>query len=72
MSVGKTSENGTISIFTKDGVTVHKEQDILITCKGKPIRIRIHDNKGHYCILLMQQRGHWQPRKPSKKAEQTL
>jgi len=35
MSVGKTSDNGTISIFTKDGITVHKEQDVLITCKGK-------------------------------------
>ena len=30
MSVGKTSENGTISIFTKTGVTVHKETDVLI------------------------------------------
>jgi hypothetical protein len=37
MSVGKTANDGTISIFTKDGVTVHKETDVLITCKGKPI-----------------------------------
>eukprot|EP00804_Cyclotella_cryptica_P001132 CCRYP_008413-RA/>CCRYP_008413-RA protein AED:0.32 eAED:0.32 QI:0/0/0/1/0/0/2/0/378 len=34
MSVGKTSDDGTISIFTKDGVTIHKEQDVLITCHG--------------------------------------
>ena len=34
MSMGKTSDNVTISIFTKDGVTVHKEQDVLITFKG--------------------------------------
>ncbi len=33
MSVGKTADDGTISIFTKNGVTVHKETDILITCK---------------------------------------
>ena len=72
MSVGKTSDDGTISIFTKDGVTVHKEQDVLITYKGKPILIGIHDSKGRYCIPLMQQRGHWQPRRPSKKARQTL
>ncbi len=39
MSVGKTSNNGTISVFTKTGVTVFKEEDVLITCKGKPILI---------------------------------
>jgi hypothetical protein len=31
MSVGKVSDDGTISIFTKDGVTVHREEDVLIT-----------------------------------------
>ena len=25
-----TTDDGTVSIFTKDGVTVHKEQDVLI------------------------------------------
>ena len=54
MSVGKTSDDGTISIFTKDVVTVHKEQDVLITCKGEPILISIHNSKGHYHIPLMQ------------------
>jgi hypothetical protein len=34
MSIGKTADDGTISIFTKNGVTVHKETDVLITCKG--------------------------------------
>ena len=48
MSVGKTSDDGTISIFTKEGVTVHKEQDVLITCKGEPILIGIRDDKGRY------------------------
>ena len=47
------------------------EQDVLITCKGKPILIGIRDNKGRYRLPLMQQRGHWQPQKPSKKARQT-
>jgi hypothetical protein len=41
MSVGKTADDGTISIFTKDGVTVHNEQDVLITCKGEPILVGI-------------------------------
>jgi hypothetical protein len=72
MSVGKTSGDGTISIFMKDGITVHKEKNVLITCKGKPILISIHGSKGHYCIPLMQQRRHWQPHRPSKKARQTL
>ncbi len=34
MSMGKTANDGTISIFTKDGVTVHEEMGVLITCKG--------------------------------------
>jgi hypothetical protein len=72
MSVGKTSDDGTVSIFTKDGVTVHKEQDVLITCKGEPILIGIRDENGRYRIPLVQQKGQWQPRKPSKKARQTL
>jgi hypothetical protein len=37
MSVGKTADDGTISIFTKDGVTVHDKKDVLITCKKKPL-----------------------------------
>jgi hypothetical protein len=59
MSVGKTSDDGTISIFTKDGITVHKEQDILITCKSEPILIDIRDDKGCYRIPLVQQRDNW-------------
>ena len=37
ISVGKTSDNGTISILTKDGIIVLKEGDVLITWKGAPI-----------------------------------
>ncbi len=43
MSVGKTSDDGTISIFTKTGVTVHKETDVLIRCKGAPLLIGVQD-----------------------------
>jgi len=39
MSIGWMADDGTISIFTKDGVTVHKEKDVLITCKWEPILI---------------------------------
>ena len=39
MSVGKTADYGTISIFAKDGVTVHDKKDVLITCKNKPLFI---------------------------------
>ena len=72
MSVGKTTNDGMISIFSKEGVIAHKEQDILITCKGKPILIRVRDDHGRYRIPLVQQRGQWQPRHPSKKAWQAL
>jgi hypothetical protein len=72
MSVGKTSNDGTISVFTKTGVTVFKEEDVLITCKGKPILIGVQDGRGRYQILLMQQRGQWQPRRPSKQARKEL
>ncbi|KAL7481575.1 hypothetical protein ACHAW6_007280, partial [Cyclotella cf. meneghiniana] len=34
MSVGKMADDSTISIFTKDGATIHKEQDVLITLKA--------------------------------------
>jgi hypothetical protein len=43
MSVGKTSDDGTISIFNKTGVTVHREEDVLIKCKGEPILMGVQD-----------------------------
>ena len=72
MSVGKTADDGTISTFTKEGVSVHKEQDVLITCKGKPILIGVRDDQGRYRIPLMQQKGQWQPRKPKKRINTAL
>jgi hypothetical protein len=56
MSVGKT-----VSIFSKNGVSVHKEKDVLITCKGKPILIGVRDKNVWYRIPLVQQQGNWQP-----------
>ena len=72
MSVRKTADDGTISIFTKDGVTIHKETDVLITCKGEPILIGVRDERGHYRIPLIQRRGQWQPQQPSKQARKSL
>jgi hypothetical protein len=72
MSVGKTADDGTISVFTKEGVTVHKEEDVLITCKGEPILIGVRDQHGRYCIPLIQRQGQWQPRQPSKQARKAL
>jgi hypothetical protein len=72
MSVGKTADNDTVSVFTKEGVNVFKEEDVLITCKGKPILIGVRDSHGRYQIPLMQQRGQWQPQRPSKQARKAL
>ena len=67
MSVGKVNKNGNISIFTKDNITVYKEVDVLITCKGKPILVGIHDENEWYRIPLDQrQKGQWRPRIPTK------
>ncbi len=72
MSMGKTSDDGMVSVFTKEGMNVFKEEDVIITCKGEPILIGIRDNQGRYRMPLMQQRGHWQPRRPSKQAQKAL
>jgi hypothetical protein len=53
LSAGKTSDNGTISVFTETGITVYKVEDVLITCKGKPILIGVRDEEGQYQIPLM-------------------
>jgi hypothetical protein len=54
MSVGKTSDDGMVSVFTKEGINVFKEEDVLITCKRELILIGIQDNQGQYQIPLMQ------------------
>ena len=72
MSVGKIADDGAISVFTKDGVTVYKEEDVLITCKGEPILIGVRDMHGRYRIPLVQQQGQWQPRRPTKRQRKFL
>ena len=53
MGIGKISGNGTISIFTKDCVTLHKEEDVLIKCEGAPILNRTRDKQGCCHIPLV-------------------
>jgi len=72
ISVGKTSDNGTIFIFTKTRVTIHKETDVLIRCKGASILIGVRDDHRQYRIPLIQKRGQWQPRTLFKKAQHVL
>ena len=54
MSVGKPANDGKISIFTKDGVTVHDKKYVLITCKNKPLFIGVRNKHGRYRIPLVQ------------------
>jgi hypothetical protein len=72
MSVGKTTNNDTVSVFKKEGINVFKEEDMLITCEGEPILIGVRDSHGRYQIPLMQQQGQWQPRHPSKQVRKAL
>jgi hypothetical protein len=46
MSMGKTADDGTVLVVTKEGVNVFKEEEVLKTCKGEPILIGIQDNQG--------------------------
>ena len=39
LSVSKVNNDGNVSIFTKQGVTVHTEEEVLITVKGQPVMI---------------------------------
>ena len=72
LRVGKLADNGNVSIFTKDGVSFYKDEDVLITCKGDAILIGKRDERGQYRIPLVQHRGQWQPRRPTKRAKKFL
>ena len=72
ISVGQLADDETVSIFSKEGVSVHKEEDVLITVKNEPILIGVRDEQGRYRIPLQQHKGQWKPRQASKKARQTL
>ena len=69
MSVGKTSNDGNISIFTHEKLQVYKEADVLTICRGKPILIGKRDERGRYRIPLMQTRGHWRPHTSTKQSK---
>jgi hypothetical protein len=72
MSVRKTADDGNISIFTKEGISVYKEENVLITCKGEAILIGKRDERGRYRISLIQNQGNWQPRQPTKHSKKNL
>ena len=72
LSVGRLSDDNTVSIFTRDGVSVHHETDVLITCQGEPILIGVRDDQGRYRIPLIQQRSQWQPRPPRARVNKAL
>ena len=72
MSVGKTSDDGNVSIFTDKKVQVYKEAYFLITCRGKPILIGKWDERGLYHIPLRQTRGPCQPPTPTNKSKKFL
>jgi hypothetical protein len=72
MSMGKTSDDVIVSVFTKEGANIFKEEDVLMTCKGGPIFISIQDNQGQYQTPLMQQTGYWQQQRPSNQARKAL
>ena len=57
MSVGKTSDDGNVSIFTREGVMLYKEEGVLITFQRKTILVGKRDERGRYRIPLTQARG---------------
>ena len=72
ISVGKMAASGLISIFTKNDVEVHREEDVLIKCKGVPILVGKRDDQGRYRIPLILHKGQWQPRTPSSQEKITF
>lgn len=73
LSIGLIADDNNMAIFLKDDVKIYREQDVLITCKGKPLLVGVRDERGRYRIPLVQQRhGTWAPRAPSAKVRQAL
>ena len=72
MSVGKTADDGNVSIFTRNGVTVYKEEYVIITCQRKPILIGNRDECGRYRIWLNKYHRQWQPCRPTKESKRKL
>ena len=72
MSVGKTSDDGNVSVFTERDVKMYTEEDVHIMYKGKPIIVGRRDERGRYRIPLVQQTENWQPKKPTKASRKYL
>ena len=72
MIVGKTAEEGNVYILTREGVTVYKEEDVLIICQKKTILIGKRDKCRQYRITLTQSHGQWQPHNPTRKSKNDL
>lgn len=68
ISVGRLADAGTTSIFTKTGVEVHKDEDVLILVSGKPLLVGKRDEHGRYKIPLIPTRdGTCAPKVPTKR-----
>ena len=57
VSVGKIADDGNVSIFTKDGVTVYKEEYVIIACQRDPILVGEIDERGVGKTLVGYKRG---------------
>ena len=51
-------------------MTVHKDDNMMIMCKGKPIMVEARSMHTRYQIPLVQQKGTWKSHKLSKKARE--
>ena len=73
LSVGRMANAGYTSIFTKHGVQVIKDEDVLIRLQGKPVMIGIRDENGRFKIpLVANQHGKYKPRIPTNKDVSSL
>ena len=72
ISVGELANDGTVSVFTEDGVSVHKKEEVLILVKGKPILVGYRNSRGQYKVPLEYRKGQMAPIKPTRKRREKL
>ena len=48
-------DDGNIYVFTKEGIKIYKEEDVLTTFKGEPLLVGRRDERGRYIIPSVQQ-----------------
>ena len=72
MSLVKTADDGNVSIFTKEGVTVYKGKDALLICQRNPNNIVKRYEHGSYRIPLNQDHGQWQQHRPTEEVKRKL